>query len=235
MASSKRSQSESKYHNEVFSGGSGKRVLSSKFYTLFSLSSEYYEGMLQSIVNPNSSVLEFGCGLGTNCPKIEEIGAKYFGIDISEVGIKKASQQYGDYFEVMDCENPTLNQKFDVVFGNSILHHLDSIKARDAICNLLHNSGEFLFLEPMGYNPLINLYRYLTPNERTPDEHPFLFKDFRIYEEKFQLQIKYFHLFDLLSIPLRGRIKKQLQNIDSIIEPYFRKWFWICIIRGKKC
>ena len=90
--------------------------------------------MLQSIVKPNSSVLESGCGLWINYPKIEEIGANYFGIDISEVGIKKARQQYGDYFEVMDCENPTLNQKFDVVFGNSILHHLDSIKARDAIC-----------------------------------------------------------------------------------------------------
>ncbi len=116
MVSINKIKSETEYHDEVFSGGSEKRVLSSKFYTVFSLSSEYYERMLQSIVKPNSSVLEFGCGLGINCPKIEEIGANYFGIDISEVGIKKASQQYGDYFEVMDCENPTLNQKIRCSF-----------------------------------------------------------------------------------------------------------------------
>lgn len=235
MDSANKIKSESEYHNEVFTGGSDKRVLSSKFYTVFSLSSSYYDDLLKSVVKPNSSVLEFGCGLGRNCPQIKEFGAEYHGIDISEVGIEKASQQYGDYFEVMDCENPKLDQKFDVVFGNSILHHLDSIKARDAISNLLHKSGEFLFLEPMGYNPLINLYRYLTPNERTPDEHPFLSKDFEIYQEKFEMEITYFHLFDLLSIPLKGRLKKQLQNIDSFIESYFGKWFWVCIIKGKKC
>ena len=64
MVSINKIKSESEYHNEVFSGGSEKRVLSSKFYTVFSLSSKYYDGVLQSIVNPNSSVLEFGCGLG---------------------------------------------------------------------------------------------------------------------------------------------------------------------------
>ena len=128
-----------------------------------------------------------------------------------------------------------VNQKFDVVFGNSILHHMDSQKARDSISDLLHKSGEFLFLEPMGHNPLINLYRYLTPNERTPDEHPFLLNDFEIYEEKFKLQIKYFHLFDLLTIRLKGRMENSLQRIVSLLEQFLGKMFWVCIIRGKKC
>lgn len=38
-------------------------------------------------------------------------------------------------------------------------------------------AGQF-FLEPLGMNPLINLYRKLTPDRRTPDEKPLDKRDF---------------------------------------------------------
>ena len=58
-------------------------------------------------------------------------------------------------FITWPCENTELDQNFDVIFGNSILHHLDSENAANSLHNLLNKNGRFLFLEPLGYNPLI--------------------------------------------------------------------------------
>ena len=42
------------------------------------------------------------------------------------------------------------------------------------INKVLKDDGEMVFLEPLGTNPLINLYRKLTPKSRSVDEHPFV-------------------------------------------------------------
>ena len=40
-------------------------------------------------------------------------------------------------------------------------------------------SAGALFIEPLGHNPVINLYRRRTPEQRTVDEHPLSWTTFR--------------------------------------------------------
>ena len=73
-----------------------------------------------------------------------------------------------------------------------ILHHLDFSKCLDEISRILKPDGSMIFVEPLGTNPLINLYRKFTPNSRSIDEHPLIAKDFRTLKEKFKdVEIKY--------------------------------------------
>ncbi|WP_428491963.1 hypothetical protein [Rhodopila sp.] len=58
------------------------------------------------------------------------------------------------------------------MFGIGIIHHLDTRQASREVARVLRPDGNAVFWEPMGTNPIIGLYRMLTPNARTVDEHP---------------------------------------------------------------
>ena len=136
-----------------------------------------------------------------------------------------------------NCENLKIGEKFDFIFGNSILHHLDNEKACNSMLKTLKPDGKILFLEPLGKNPLINLYRRLTPNQRTPDEHPFIDKDFEIYKEYFNLELTYFSLFNVFSLPfldfqIGGKIYEFTDKIDRNFRHILGPYYWICIIEG---
>lgn len=127
------------------------------------------------------SVLEYGCGTGSLINL--SLGArakKTTGIDISEVVIGQAKQKYEKEvatgkvsFQVMDAEALEFSDStFDLICGKSILHHLDLQKCYTEISRVLKSEGKAIFLEPLGHNPIINLYRKVTPKLRTVDEHP---------------------------------------------------------------
>jgi len=40
--------------------------------------------------------------------------------------------------------------------------------------------GSAIFIDPLGHNPAINMFRRSTPDLRTEDEHPLLLEDFRL-------------------------------------------------------
>jgi hypothetical protein len=50
----------------------------------------------------------------------------------------------------------------------------------NSMTKILQPKGKAIFIEPLGHNFLINLYRRLTPNIRSADEHPLLAKDLKI-------------------------------------------------------
>ena len=214
--------SEKNYHNQVFSGKIDNRSFTSKFYRMNRSSSDYYNKVLQSEI-VGKSVLEFGCGVGANFPIVSEKAKEYCGVDISDEAIKIAKGRYGEAFIVDDCEALKIDQKFDLIFGSSILHHLDNEKACNSLTSKLNPSGKILFLEPLGKNPLINFYRRITPNQRTPDEHPFVDKDIQVYKKYFNLKINYFSLFNVLSLPfLNLPIGEKLYEITDRIDQNLR-------------
>jgi SAM-dependent methyltransferase len=69
------------------------------------------------------------------------------------------------------------DETFDIVFGHSILHHLDLEAARVGIYRVLKRGGKGIFLEPLGHNVFINIFRKITPHRRTPTEKPLLMED----------------------------------------------------------
>lgn len=87
---------------------------------------------------------------------------------------------------------------FDVVFGSSILHHLDLVPALDEVRRVLRPNGWIVFSEPLGVNPLGRVVRWLTPQARTADERPLGSADLAAVRARFDAA---FHYEQLVSVP----------------------------------
>lgn len=233
---------EKEFHNEAFATGKRKSV--KKYYSTTDISKRFYREQIHKDVD-GRKVLEYGCGPGSQAFTLAEEGAEVYAIDISDVAIKQTQEEAKArnleiHCSVMDAENLTFpDDSFDLVCGSGILHHLDLEKAYPELKRALKPGGRSIFFEPMGYNPLINLYRKMTPSIRTEDEHPLLMEDFELAENYFDnVQPHYFHLTSLFSsfIPgtgLRKMASKPLHSIDRVLierVPFFRKYSWIVVV-----
>jgi ubiquinone/menaquinone biosynthesis C-methylase UbiE len=194
-------------------------------------------------------ILDYGCGVGSVTEKIANFyPEKLVGIDISEVSINKASENAKKLnlqieYSVDNCENLKFKENtFDLVFGSGILHHLDIDKAINEISRVLKNNGEMIFLEPLGTNPLINLYRKLTPNSRSVDEHPFVEKDFLLINSLFKrVETNYYGFFTLIFFlfyrkPEKSVLFRIICKIDHYFFKikYFKNFAWSVLIVAKK-
>lgn len=76
-------------------------------------------------VNILRRVLDVGCGPGTNAPIFKDID--YVGIDINPDYIGTAARRHRGRFIVGDVADGEVlpNERFDCVFANSLMHHLD--------------------------------------------------------------------------------------------------------------
>ena len=79
----------------------------------------------------NSEVLDYGCGIGPVIEKVIKFNPKKItGIDISDVSISKAKEKFQNLNSkvellVDNCEKTKFDDnKFDLVYGLGILHHL---------------------------------------------------------------------------------------------------------------
>jgi len=88
-----------------------------------------------------------------------------------------------------------------------MLHHLDLTHAYPELHRILKPGGHLLASEALNYNPLIQLYRRLTPEMRTDwaKEHIPSLKDVRAAKQYFEVgEIRYWHLSSVLGAFLRG-------------------------------
>ncbi|GBD90548.1 glycine/sarcosine/dimethylglycine N-methyltransferase [bacterium BMS3Abin04] len=239
-----RIQREKEYHNKRFS--KEIRQSAQKFYSIETESREFFKKILESDIE-RKRVLELGCGKNSHAFNLAKMGGNIYGIDISEVAIKYSKEVIKEMgletltsFTAMNAEELKFeNDFFDKIIGSSILHHLDLGKAIPEVSRVLKNSGKAVFIEPLGHNIMINLYRKLTPNFRTIDEHPFLMKDFNILKQNFKkVEIHYFHLTTLFAVPFRKTlwfksILRLFQSIDRFLFnflPFLRKQAWQVVI-----
>lgn len=126
-------------------------------------------------------ILDYGCGRGQASLGYLRQGATVLGIDVSPVYVGEAmfraheagvsSERY--QFHVMDAHALAFpNDVFHLAIGNGILHHLDADLALRELCRVLRPNGRVLLKEPLADNPLLKLFRALTPTARTDDEAP---------------------------------------------------------------
>lgn len=132
-------------------------------------------------------VMDLGCGYGETSAWLGLQGASVDAVDISPkmVEVSRAlAERHGVAhrirFHVAPGESlPFEDARFDAVFGHDVLHHLDLERAREEILRVLRPGARAVFVEPLGHNPIINLFRSRSPSTRTPDEVPLRFADFR--------------------------------------------------------
>jgi len=108
-------------------------------------------------ISDDTKALELGCGTGEYTKRFVKIFPNLIATDISKELLKVARKRVKDIkFEVADSMNLHYKDKsFDVVIGNSILHHLDIDKSLDEIFRVLKTGGKMIFCEPNMANPYI--------------------------------------------------------------------------------
>lgn len=232
---------EREFHDRRFAEES--RVRTAKYYAVDAGKERYRELVLKR--GPGSRVLEYGCGTGSLAFELAEAGAAVTAIDISPVAIQTAHEQATarglkiDFVE-MDAEDLRFDpDTFDVVCGSGILHHLDLDRAFAEIARVLAPEGSAVFMEPLGHNPVINLYRRATPKMRTDDEHPLLMDDFQRAGEHFnEVELEPFNLTALAGVALR-RVPRgtaaiaRLHRIDQRLfdrSKLARRWAWVSVL-----
>jgi len=250
MAQSKnhleRLESEKNFHNERAVEES--RIHQDKYYVALKKAREAFSQLIARN-SVNKDVLEIGCFHGGGAEEILKTAKSYAGIDISDVAIDKATSLAREIglnncsFYVRDaCDTGFPDGSFDVVVACGIIHHLPIEKSLREISRVLKTGGKAVLFEPLGENPLINLYRKLTPDARTPDETPLLKSDIANIRKTFPgTTVEFFGLTTLLCVPLRRN--KTLYPIfynffymlDKIIflTPV-RWWAWMVVVEGKK-
>ncbi len=112
--------------------------------------------------------LELGCGHGGEMAPLAKDGAKVVGIDFSPRRLKAArSIAPGASTMIADAERlPFKDGVFSLVYGNSILLHLDRAKAFAEIKRVLEPDGTAVFFEPLDRHPLLCVYRPLFTRRR---------------------------------------------------------------------
>jgi len=86
---------------------------------------------LKIFIEPNSKVLDLGCGNGRLIDFLKDKNIEYFGIDFSEELIKMAKNKYGNNFQVADILNlPFSDNYFDTIWSIAVFHHIPSRELR---------------------------------------------------------------------------------------------------------
>ncbi len=223
-------KAEQTFENLKVSGNSPRKA-QGKFYWATDLEKNRHDQKSLSVI-AGKTVLEIGCSSGVMAAKYSQRASHVTGVDISDEGIEKARQRDipNARFECCDAHAlPFGDNSFDVVIVNSLLHHLDLKASFEEISRVLNAQGVLIYREPLGTNPLFQLYRSLTPASRTEDERPFTFADLRLFRQYFNLvDMRWFGFFSLASaFHQKEWLREKTTALDHLLSKTpLRYFFW---------
>lgn len=203
-----------------------------KFYSVQRRSTAYFHAWLDQNC-PGKTVLDYCCGLGQSSLQLAQRGAKVYGIDISDESVNTSAELlrnagYAErgVFQVMDAEKMSFSDDmFDVIVCSGVLHHLDLKYSFPELARVLKPDGKIICIEALGYNPIINLYRKLTPHLRTAWEidHILTMRELKSSHAYFErIDVRFFHLFTIGAIPFRNTfmfkpLLAAFEMLDSLV------------------
>lgn len=211
-----------------------------KYYSATSRSKEYVNRWIAE--NAKGKVfLDYACGNGEQAIKAAKAGARLaIGIDISDVSVRNARADAAAAgvsgsarFVQADAENTRLpDSSVDVILCSGMLHHLDLSFAFPELRRILVPGGRILAVEALDYNPMIKLYRKLTPAMRTEWEaaHILDLHDVKFAERFFDVEdMRFWHVSSILAPHLRFLPTRLFDGIDSVLErtPGMRLMAWM--------
>ena len=156
-----------------------------------------------------------------NKPPIPVDKVSCINISTNEISKGKAlDEESGEKinFVVGDAHDMPFNDSsFSLVFGSSILHHLELQKGLEEIVRVLEPGGKIIFEEPLNINPFYKLFRLFTPSLRTKDEKAFTFQELNLFKKYFDVNIYY---YNFLSIPLGILAKLLFKSYENPISRF---------------
>jgi len=213
-------------------------------------------------------LLDVGSGLGESSVYFALQGADVTMIDISPQMIVKACE-VGRFYGVelhgraaIGEELPVPDATYDFVYIANAIHHITNRPRLFAeIQRVLKPGGLFFSIDPIAYNPAINIYRRMANRVRTEDEMPLMSSDLALAQKHFG-QVRY-RMFWIATLALFAkyylldrvhpnddrywkRMLKESRNalwwwrpllaLDSLLTriPGVRWWSWSVVMWGRK-
>lgn len=238
-----RKREEIEFHNfererhdaEVIATQKAKDVHANKKYYSISESSQVYVSSWVDREAHGRVFLDYACGNGTRAIQAAKAGAMFsLGLDISDISVANARETAAALaltdrcvFIQGDCEATELpDSSVDTILCSGMLHHLDLSRAYPELFRILRPGGKVLGVEAFGHNPLIQLYRNLTPHLRTDWEKKHILKqeniDAALPHGFVHGEVRYWHLLSLGAVPLRetplfAPVRTALDALDRVI------------------
>ena len=186
----------------------------------------------------NKQLLDIGCGLGEASVYFAIKGAHVTSLDLSSEMLKNASNlasinnvKITTKLASAEEFNLPKNLFFDIIYAGNLLHHVDICETLEKVIKHMKPGSKFISWDPIEYNPIINIYRMMAKDVRTPDEHPIRKKDLKNIKQYFKsIEVKYFWFFTLLIFIFIFIFQKKNPNkvrFWKLIIKDGHRWKWL--------
>lgn len=195
-------------------------------------------------LRPGLRALELGCGTGLFLELTAPSGASIDGVDLSIELLSQAQRRFprGGNVHLL-CGNverlPYPDGSFDVVYGSSVLHHLNLAPALQEVHRVVKPGGRIVFAEPNLMNPHIAFTFLVGPRRLfglSDDEMAFTrFRARRVLEELGFGEVVVTP-YDFLYPLLPGPLIEGAQRLGRILEraPLLREIAGSLLIRARR-
>lgn len=181
-------------------------------------------------------LIDVGCGIGEAGVYFAIKGADVTSADISE-GMLQTVEKLAARYQVrvrtskLNAENFFIAGKFDIVYAGNLFHHVDVEPTIKQFAALLNDGGLLASWDPLAYNPLINIYRFIAKKVRTSDEHPLTVRDIALFKKYFpDVRIRYFWLSSLIVFVCMVLVEFRSPNKErfwKVVVDEGDKWAWL--------
>lgn len=183
-------------------------------------------------------IIDLGCGLGEASVYFALKGARVTAVDLSPEMLKvvdRLSKRYHVRVRTTLASVERLpfkkNEKFDVVYAGNLFHHVNIERTMQNLLPYMHKDSVLVCWDPVRYNPIINIYRKIAVNVRSPGERPVGFSEIRYLRQLFRESTVTWYWFSSLFIFIYMYV---IERRNPNTERYWktvvkegRKWSWL--------